>query len=276
MKAPLFFLLYIISNSLNAQKLHLTLFGGVSNYQGDLQAKRFTLKQSHAAFGIGGMYELTDKLFIRGAATFGKVSAADSLGINNKSRNLSFSSPITEAHIGLEYDIFNLYEKRFTPYVFAGIAAFRFNPSTIDSAGNKVYLRQLSTEGQGFYLGRKMYANKQIAIPFGGGLKLALSDDIRIKFELGFRYLFTDYLDDVSTTYADRAQLLAVRGPQAVSVSFRGDELKPALSYPSGGKRGNPLVKDFYYFTGLTFSFRIAPKKGNAGKSQYSCPVKVY
>jgi hypothetical protein len=253
---------------------------GVSNYQGDLQARRFTFDQSHPAFGIGAMYELTDKLYIRGAASFATVSGDDKKGTLNKDRNLSFSSPITEAQLGLEYDILNLYERKFTPYIFAGVAAFRFNPSTIDSAGNKVYLRILGTEGQGFYQGRKLYDNKQIALPFGGGLKLALSDDIRLKFEVGIRYLFTDYLDDVSTTYVDRALLLANRGPQSVALAFRGDEVKPALAYPSGAKRGNPSVKDLYYFTGLTISFRLSPGQGGGGgngkKSQYGCPVKVY
>jgi len=264
---------------INAQNLHFTLMAGVSNYQGDLQSKRFTFNQAHPVFGIGAMYELSDKLFIRAAASFATVSSDDKNGTLNKDRNLSFSSPITEAQLGLEYDIFSLYERSFTPYIFAGIAAFRFNPSAIDSAGNKVYLRQLSTEGQGFYLNRKLYDNKQIAIPFGGGIKMALSDDIRLKLEVGIRYLFTDYLDDVSTTYPDGALLLATKGPQAVSLSYRTDEIKPAFTFPSGAKRGNPSVKDLYYFTGLTISFRLAPGQGGGGggkKAQYGCPVRVY
>jgi hypothetical protein len=267
-------------NVLNAQKIHLTLMAGVSNYQGDLQAKRFTFEQAHPAFGIGAMYELSDKLYIRAAASFASVSGDDKKGTLNKDRNLSFSSPITEAQLGLEYDILNLYERSFTPYIFAGVAAFRFYPYTIDSAGNKVNLRPLSTEGQGFYLGRKLYPNKQIAIPFGGGIKMALSDDIRLKFEVGIRYLMTDYLDDVSTTFPDGALLLATKGPQAVALSFRGDEIKSGLAYPSGAKRGNPAVKDLYYFTGLTISFRLTSGQGGGGgngrKSQYGCPVRVY
>ena len=280
MKIIITALAFLISHHLTAQNLHLTLMAGVSNYQGDLQSKRFTFNQAQPAFGIGAMYELSDKLYIRAAASFAKVSGDDKKSPLNKDRNLSFSSPITEAQLGLEYDILNLYERSFTPYLFAGVAAFRYNPSAIDSAGNKVYLRPLSTEGQGFYLNRKLNSNKQIAIPFGGGIKLALSEDIRLKFEIGMRYLFTDYLDDVSTTYPDEALLLANKGPQAVALSFRAYENKPVLTYPTGGKRGNPSVKDLYYFTGLTISFRLSPGQGNGGgnkkKSQYGCPVMVY
>ncbi len=260
----------------NAQKLHLAVLAGVSNYQGDLQEKRFTFSQSHAAVGFGGLYELSDKFSIRGLATFAKVSADDAKSLTNKSRNLSFSSPIYEAQLGLEYDIFSLYERDFTPFLFASVAAFYFNPSALDSAGKRVYLRPLSTEGQGFYLNRTVYSNKQISLPFGAGIKLALSEDIRLRFEVGLRYLFTDYLDDVSTTYPDRLLLLANKGTQAVAMSYRGHEVKPGQNYnfPTGIKRGNPGVKDFYYITAVSATFRLAPRQDNSihGKAQYGCP----
>ncbi len=49
----------------NAQRLYLSVFGGVSNYQGDLQDKKFTFDQSHPAFGAGVVYEISDKLYAR-------------------------------------------------------------------------------------------------------------------------------------------------------------------------------------------------------------------
>jgi len=261
---------------LNAQRLHVAVLAGLSNYQGDLQGKRFTFSQSHGAIGIGGLYEISDKFSIRGLATFARVSADDKKSPINQSRNLSFSSPIYEAQLGLEYDIFSLYERDFTPFLFASLAAYYFNPSALDSVGKKVFLRPLSTEGQGFYLNRTVYNNKQVAIPFGGGVKLALSEDIRLRFEIGLRYLFTDYLDDVSTTYPDRTLLLANKGQQAVAMSFRGHELKPtnAYTFPTGNKRGNPGVKDFYYITALSATFRLSPRPDNGfhGKAQYGCP----
>ena len=39
------------------------------------------------------------------------------------------------------------------------------------------------------------------------------------------RIQFTDYLDDVSTTYVDQAVLAAARGPKAVEMAYRGGEL---------------------------------------------------
>ncbi len=262
-----------------SQRLSATIFAGTSNYQGDLQPRRFTFDQSHFAAGAGVLYELTEKLYARAGFTFGRLSGDDKKNNLNSTRNLNFTSSVLDIHLGAEYHLFSLYERSVTPYVFAGISYFHFNPKAIDSSGNKIALQPLSTEGQGFYLGRKMYHLNQLAIPFGGGLKMAINDKIRIGLELGLRKTFTDYIDDVSTTYADRDLLLANRGQLAVDLAFRGDELKTGLTYPAGGsQRGGSKFKDWYYFTGIQMSYLLGT--GNAGRgggnSKTGCPVKVY
>ena len=273
-------LLFTSSFFARAQNLHLTVFGGSSNYQGDLQGRRFSFNQAKGAIGVGVLYELSDKLFIRAGFTYAKVAADDKKSPLNANRNLSFSSPISELHLGLEYDLVNNYEHSFTPFIFAGIATFGFNPSAIDNLGNRVDLQPLGTEGQGFYLGRKRYSLRARAIPIGGGIKLALSDDIHLRFETGLRILSTDYLDDVSTTLADKNDLLINNGQKAVDMAFRGSELKPPLNYPAAGaQRGNPKVKDYYYFTGLGLSFRLSPKYDRgygSGRTQLGCPKSVF
>src|SRR5690606_15533698 len=106
---------------------------------------------------------------------------------------------------------------------------------TYDTLGTKIFLRDLGTEGQGLpqYPDKKMYNLVQIAVPFGGGIRLRLSDNVHISYEIGLRKLFTDYIDDVSTTYADEAILASRRGQRAVGIAFRGDELKDLqLDYP--------------------------------------------
>ena len=281
MKRQLFtFALLFAGTYLQAQKLHLTTFAGVSNYQGDLQDKKFTFQQAHLGLGIGAAYELTDQLYVTAGFKAGKLSGDDKRSVKNAARNLNFSSPLTEFETGLEYDLLNLNEHRLTPYFFAGVAVFHFNPSTLDSNGNKVFLQPLGTEGQGFYNGRTRYKLTQISIPFGGGVKFALSDDIRVGVEIGLRKLFTDYIDDVSTTYVDKTLLLLNNGPQAVSLAFRGNELKTGNVYPPDGTvRGNPKSKDWYYFSGVTLSFRLGAngmQGGYSGRNKTGCPVSVY
>ena len=264
--------------SASAQNLHLSFFGGFSNYQGDLQGKRFTLQQSHPAAGLGILFECSEKLYARVNVNFGKVSGDDKTASKNAARNLSFSSPVTDVHAGLEYHILNIYEHSLVPYVFAGISYFSFNPSAKDTLGRTIYLRPLSTEGQGFYQGRKLYSLNQIAIPFGGGIKFAINENIRLALEIGMRKTNTDYLDDVSTTYIDQAVLLTKRGPEALSLAFRGDELKTGLSYPADGtQRGSAKSKDWYYFSGIHLNIRIngneAYSSGSRSRTKTGCPA---
>jgi len=269
--------IFFLTVSANAQNFHLNFFAGTSNYQGDLQDKRFTFSQSHFAGGFGLSYDLSDKFSVRSGITFGTISADDKYG-RNKFRNLNFTSGITEVNLGLEYYITRLADHALTPYVFGGVAVYHFNPYTTDTSGKKYFLRPLSTEGEGFVQGKNYYNLTQFAIPFGAGVKLSLSEDINVSLELGLRKLFTDYLDDVSTTYVDKTLLLTNRGSKAVELAYRGNELKTGSPYPAGGtKRGGAKNKDLYYFTGLTASFRFGGGgNGGGGKhSKYGCPANV-
>ena len=262
----------------DAQKISVELFGGASNYQGDLQDKRFTFNQAHLAGGLGVHYSLNDHFSLRTGVLLGKVSGDDKLG-RNKIRNLNFTSNITDVHLALQYYITPLGKNSLTPYVFAGVGLYHFNPYTFDTTNSKYFLRPLSTEGQGFIEGKNNYQLTQFNIPFGAGLKLALSENLNVGFEVSMRKLFTDHLDDVSTEYVDQNLLIANRGMKAAELAFRGGELKNGGLYPQAGTaRGGAENKDWYYFTGLTLSFRLGNGTiGQSGKhSQYGCPVNVY
>ena len=141
MKFIILSLTLFITFGANAQKLHVNVFAGTSNYQGDLQDKRLTFNQSHLAIGGGLSYELTEKLLLNGGITFGKISADDKNNNKNTLRNLNFSSGLTEEHLTAEYYFRNLYDYSFSPYVFAGIAVYHFNPYTKDSIGNKYFIK---------------------------------------------------------------------------------------------------------------------------------------
>jgi opacity protein-like surface antigen len=268
---------FLIALSSGAQDLHLNLFAGSSNYSGDLQDKRFTFSQSNLAGGVGLSYDLSKKFSIGTGITFGTISANDKYG-RNSYRNLNFTSKLTEVNLRLEYYFTPLGEHFATPYVFAGVAVYHFNPYTTDTAGKKTFLKPLSTEGEGFVAGKNSYNLTQMAIPFGAGVKFSLSDNINVGVEVGYRKLFTDYLDDVSSTYVDQAALLANRGPEAVELAYRGNELKNGNPYPAAGSiRGGAKNKDWYYFTEFTASFRIFSSSGFGGgkHSKYGCPASV-
>ncbi len=270
------FIFYLFSIALKAQNFHLDFFAGIANYQGDLQDNLFPFSQAHFSGGAGISYDLSDRFSIRTGLVFGRVSANDKYG-KNRARNLNFTSNITEGNLELQYYIIPLVQNSLSPYVFAGIAVYHFDPYTYDTTGKKYYLKPLSTEGEGFLPGVKNYNLTQMAIPFGAGVKLNLSENVNVGLEVGIRKLFTDYLDDVSTSYVDESLLLANRGATAVELAYRGNELKNGVpTYPAAGsKRGSPKAKDMYYFTGLTLSFRLGSGNHFERNSEWACPKNV-
>jgi opacity protein-like surface antigen len=274
-------LVLLLPSMLHAQ-WHANLFGGISNYSGDLQGKMFTTDQAYGAFGAGLQYDFTGHLSALSGFNYGHVGASDKFGKPDlQARNLSFQSSIFEWNLMAEYNLFDISEKRFTPYGFAGIAIYHFNPFAYDTLGRKVYLKPLSTEGEGLaqYPDRKPYNLTQFAIPFGAGIKLRITDNVTISYEVGFRKLFTDYLDDASTTYVDKTILLNAKGPEAVEMAYRGNEVKGGSpNYPAGGiMRGNPKRKDWYYFSGIRVSIAVNSMKNRIinRKGIIDCPRKV-
>lgn len=275
------YLLFIIALPFfaGAQRLSGDLYAGVANYQGDLQGSRFTFSQAGPAIGLGVSYNITNRLIARTAFTYARIAGNDKLNKEGKGvdiRNLNFKSNIWELQLAAEFNLLDLEYHSFAPYIFAGAAVFRHNPFTFDQDNNKVFLQPLSTEGQGLaeYPDRSPYSLTQFAIPFGGGVKLRLSDRVQIAGEIGLRKLFTDYIDDVSTNYADSAILATAKGPLAAELAYRGDELPQGGTYPeAGAQRGSPKHKDWYYTTGLKISYRLGMNKGAGRNGSVGCPV---
>ncbi|THU32450.1 autotransporter outer membrane beta-barrel domain-containing protein [Niastella caeni] len=257
--------------AVSQQRFHVTLFGGLSNYAGDLQDHQFTLQQSNFAFGAGIKYDFTPHLALRLAFNHGKIEGDDKKSSDPmlRARNLSFASKITEGSLLLEYTFLNMEDRKISPYVYSGLTVFHYNPYAFDTLGNKVFLKPLSTEGQGLDADRKSYNLTQFAIPAGIGVKFRITDNTVLAYEVSVRKTFTDYLDDVSTTYFDQFALAQQRGLKAVEMAYRGDEVKgSSATYPEHGSvRGGAKYKDWYYFTGFTLYIGIGSGKGGGGGS---------
>lgn len=291
-KAWILVLLVACSQLLFAQRLHIGVFGGLAAYNGDLTSKIFPKKVTNGAIGITANYELTNNIMLRGGFTYAVVGGADRFNSDSslRARNLSFETAVSEFSLLGEYYLLSLNDHRFSPYVFAGLAVYRFNPYAYNGTTQKIYLKPLSTEGQGLpgYAENSAYSLTQFAIPYGGGVKFAVTDNLHLGLELGLRKLFTDYFDDVSTVYADPNDLLAGRGQLSVDMSYRGDDVGIA-GYPTkGAQRGSPKRKDTYYFTGLHLTYRLGGGNSSSGgifgggggkrvpRNSTSCPVNVY
>lgn len=251
---------------------------GLTKYRGDL-GKSPLWQELHPSGSVSALAEINDRMLIRAELNYGKISGSDKYDARTIKRNLSFESSVTEVALLFEYILFNLYDYKVSPYFFTGIASFKFSPYTYTKDGQAVLLAELGTEGQGFYAGRQPYKLNVVAIPFGGGLQWALNDNLRIAAEIGIRKTFTDYLDDVSRTYADQVQLTQQRGGTAALLAYRGAELPGGSPYPAAGtRRGNPDTKDWYAIAAVHFRFSLNPHrrmqvyKFKPIKAKTSCP----
>ena len=225
---------------------------GGDYYLGDLNQDHFN--NTNLAFGV--FYRKNHKNFRiaeRYNFVYGTVNGEDSDSdyAYNINRNLAFQSKIFELGYLVEisfrkYDVGALKKNRSTPYLFGGLSYFFMSPKSNDEK-----LREWSTEGQGVTTSK--YLNHQISIPFGLGFKANLTNRLAIGVEYGFRKTFTDFLDDASGIYPDRAIM-----EEEVSKNW-ATVADPSLSGNdnSGYQRGNSKNKDWYSVFGLYLTFQL-------------------
>lgn len=238
------------------------------NYTGDLLDKQFAAKEAKFNGAVGLSYQYLPNLSFNANLMVGKIGAMDiKNGRKWYYRNLSFQTMLYEGTLTAEYDFNDISQpedafnnenpQKFTPYLFAGIGLFHFNPYTYDVSGKKVFLQPLGTEGQA-----TPYSLWQVCFPYGIGGKYAINSTTIISAELSVRKLLTDYLDDVSQhKYPDSAALLASRGPEAAALSYRANEIPNSPYIKQNGYRGEPSRKDGYYSFLVKASFQLFTKR---------------
>jgi Outer membrane protein beta-barrel domain len=265
-----------------AQNFHFSARAGMAAYNGDLKVRSISLSQPKLMFSLGARYDVTERIAARTYFTLTSLRADDKKGtVSMKQRNLNFKSKIFDWEGGIQYSILNPNDSWWVPYVSAGVGIFHFKPYTNDAGGNKAFLKPLSTEGQVFIQGIKEYKLTQLSIPLGIGIERSFNEDMRAGLEIGYRKTFTDYIDDVSGAYVNEAALLAARGPLAVDLAYRGDEVGAGASPGLNSFRGNDNgKKDGYIYIALTFTIRhffdkykkIAGMPGGRKEKRAGCP----
>ena len=246
-------------HAVTARPYEFNLFLGGSYYIGDLNPVGHFNSFTKPAGGIGFRYNYNTRFAVRINIFSGSVQGDDlqSSSLGQKQRKLNFKSPISEYSFQGEFNFLdyrmNSPHKFFSTYAFLGIGGFKFKPQG-EINGVWQELQPLSTEGQGTSAnpGSKQYKLFQVAIPFGVGFKLNLSEKIDLALEWGMRKTFTDYLDDVSTVYPDPAILTSEKGTIAAVYSDRS-----GVSNNVGRQRGNSKNKDWYCFSGVVLGFRF-------------------
>ncbi len=257
--------------TINAQRNEIGIMAGASYYLGDMNpSKQFFLPKP--AGGIIYRYIINQRFALKFDGIIGSVKGSDSKSKFNEKRNLSFKSPLTEISSQLELNFLPFVtgdnKQYFTPYIFAGLSVFSFNPKA-EYNGTTYDLQPLGTEGQGtsMYPDRKPYSLTKVAIPFGIGLKYSIGKAFCFGAEWGLRKSTTDYLDDVSTTYADPLVLAAENGANAAALADQTIIAPGESVNHTDLQRGNSSTKDWYSFAGLFITVKF--KTGGKG----SCPA---
>lgn len=278
------------------------------NYFGDLAPVSRTgstdISFTRPGFGINAGYKFHHSLALRASANWVRVSGNDFSSDPNVeeslaryARNLSFRNDIKEFQLGLEVYLLPNHggpSKRLplNAYLFLGAAVFQHEPMgqvpnadyqadqtgsvQLSNGGDWVKLRPLETEGVS-------YNNIDFSIPLSIGAQMRLpGTQLNAGIEFGIRYMFTDYIDDVSTNYVDLATLEANGGQLARIMSDRsaepfasnGQDARVlsglginnsnshgyfASGYIGGGTdgviRGNPDNNDFIIMTQLKLTY---------------------
>jgi hypothetical protein len=207
------FIIFFVSLS-NLSFAQLSEFGGGIggfNYAGDLM-RGYHIENVKP--GILGYYKMNlNNIFsVRASLSGGLISGTDKNPMDAfaAKRKGSFQSTIVEAALTMEFNFLDYkadYRKiRWSPYMLAGISGFTFFGGDQDLNGN---------------------SNVQLAIPFGGGFKYLVNQNISLNLEIGVRKLFFDHLDG----YSD------------------GDITNKNYQY------GNKYDKDWFNFVGVSVSY---------------------
>ena len=143
-----------------------------------------------------------------------------------------FKGRVTELSTIMEFNFLDYVnhksEFRFSPYAFFGIGYAFVNAEGRMNAGSPV----------------QEYRTSSLVIPFGGGLKFLVTNQLNLGLELSFRPTTSDELDQLSSTLPPLPRYDSPLGPDPKA-------LPQSLNF------GNPNSKDWYYFLGLNISYTL-------------------
>ncbi len=268
----------------NAQKADIGFSIGACTYQGDISPLQYrvSIEGAHVARGIFLSLGINEYISLKTRYFTTNISASDqnALSTFRTERNLHFKSSIREFSVVGEINLLGiipaLRKFKIQPFLNAGIGIFKFNPQA-KYKGTWYDLQPLGTEGQGLPgSDKELYSLTQLSIPFGAGLKYTFNDELVIAFEVSPRWTFTDYLDDLSTSYPDLQLLRQERGDLAANLSYRSENPIDVGTNINNEGRGNATENDWYIITTLSVAYRFDPgqyfDRRKGFKGNWKCP----
>jgi Outer membrane protein beta-barrel domain len=286
---------------------------GASNYLGDIGGKYLPrrdfvvdmhLISTRFAAGAYGRYKFNKRLAVAGNLDWIRITDRDAYTTYapRRARNANFRNDLIELGARAELTIWydndvgnkGYYNPDFKLFAFAGLAGYYSNPKgQIFSNGELQYdgqwfaLRPWRTEGQ-----EKSYSKFGVAVPAGLGCYFTFDKKWRFQWDLSWRTVFTDYLDDVSTVfnapnpedpadyqtalsfvnqaYPELIEGLVTDNPQYTAADLAIENFT-YVSNPNAplSPRGDATHNDSYLTTQLTIT-RVIRGKSSFYKAKYS------
>ena len=260
---------------------------GAAGYLGDIgggadDAQKWIkdLKLEDTRWSIGGFtrYRFTSRWAAGVFVNYARIEGDDNHTINGgrRGRNLSFRNDMIEFTLRGDFAIYNNYDvgnkgyynPDFKVYLFAGAGGVLSNPKA-KYEGEVYNLRELTTEGI-------EYSALQFVVPTGVGAFFTFDRVHRLGMEIQYTWAFTDYLDDVSSIYADPetlpsdiSRILANRRPEYVP-SNPDDIVPNGNNYTAGNKRGNSANFDGYLIINFSYSYVLRGKSNFYKRGHYN------
>ncbi|MBM3436337.1 MAG: hypothetical protein FJY07_09010 [Bacteroidetes bacterium] len=242
--------------------MEIGVFAGGSYYMGDLNPN-VPFLQTNLAYGALVRYATSSRWAVRVNLYKGILAGDDTKSNFLPERSLKFNSSIWEMGGVGEFNFLPYFtgsmKNYFTPYLFGGAALLYHRPKV-----GRLDLRDFNTEGQEYATliypmdpNERKYSYFSFSIPFGVGVKYSFSKRIAATIEWGMRKTFTDYIDDVSTTYYFDTSNPDLEPPEDLEYS------DPNLNHDAKMQRGNSQNDDWYSFAGLTLTYYINMKDRN-------------
>lgn len=246
---------------------------GAAHYFGDLNTQ-YGISRPKIAASVLFRRQFGHYIALRLQGSFARLGYSDQYSSNESQRlrNLSFNTDIFEMALLGDFNFFRFIpgEKSygFTPFVSIGAGMFNFDPYAW--LNNKKYLlRPIGTEGQGSnqYPDRKIYNTMAFCFPLGVGFKYNLTERTNLTFEIQHRFTATDYLDDVSSTYAGADVFLPLPNGDPSPGLLLQDRSYALTATPigiAGRQRGNSRQKDQFITAQIGITFNL---------NSYRCPT---
>ena len=234
---------------------------GLAHYFGDLN-NQSSLNSAKPVLGLFARKQFGNYVALRLSGHYTNLGYSDIYSNIDfqKVRNLSFNTDLWEVSLQGDFNFFRFVpgdaSYPFTPYITMGVGTFNYNPYAFLN-GNKYFLRELGTEGQGStkYPERKQYGKQAFCIPLGMGVKFNIIKNVNFALEFSYRFTNTDYLDDVSSTYAGEDTF--VFGSPAYFLQDRSYVSGKRIGI-TGKQRGFSEQKDQYIFAEMAISFSFS------------------